>query len=87
MCVVRTVQIPLHADLPAALRESTPYEGGFYFGIGGLSRLSTPQGNFGLQIAKVFRSCGIDSDVHHVSHASENLFPAGPSPRRAACHV
>lgn len=68
------VQIPLHPDLVAALGALTPYEGGFYFWnrrTGG-AKASTPQGNFSVQIAKVFRSCGIDSDVHHVSHMLRN---------------
>jgi site-specific recombinase XerD len=70
------VQVPLHAELEAALNALTPYDDGFYFWNRktDVAKASTPQGNFGVQIAKVFRSCGIESDVHHVSHMLRNTF-------------
>jgi integrase/recombinase XerD len=70
------VQIPLHPDLMAALARLNPYDGGYYFWnrrVDG-AKPATPQGNFGKQIAEIFRGAGIESDAHHVSHMLRNTF-------------
>jgi integrase len=70
------VQIPLHPDLAAALAELKPYDGGYYFWNKRAdgSKPSTPQMNFGVQLAGLFRNAGIKFDQHHISHALRNTF-------------
>jgi integrase len=70
------VQIPLHPDLTAALAKLQPYEGGYYFWNRRTdgAKASTPQSNFGNQLAQLFQNAGIESDAHHVSHMLRNTF-------------
>jgi integrase/recombinase XerD len=70
------VQIPLHPELTAALSKLQPYEGGYYFWNRRTdgAKPSTPQGNFGNQLAEIFQNAGIESDAHHVSHMLRNTF-------------
>jgi site-specific recombinase XerD len=70
------VQIPLHPDLTAALAKLQPYDGGYYFWNKRTdgSKPSTPQSNFGNQLAEVFGSAGVETDAHHVSHMLRNSF-------------
>jgi integrase/recombinase XerD len=70
------VQIPLHPQLADALAKLKPYDGGYFFWNkrtdGG--KPSTPQGNFGRQLAEIFQDAGIASDAHHISHMLRNSF-------------
>jgi len=70
------VQIPLHPELRDALSKLQPYEGGYYFWHRRIdeAKPSTPQGNYGKQIAEIFRDAGIESDAHHVSNMLRNTF-------------
>jgi integrase len=70
------VQIPLHPNLSAALATLRPYQGSYLFWNRRTdgSKASTPQGNYGKQIAEVFQRATIDCDAHHVSHMLRNTF-------------
>jgi integrase/recombinase XerD len=70
------VQIALHPNLATALAELEPYEGGYYFWNRRKdgAKASTPQGNFAVQLAELFRRACIETDVHHVSHMLRNTF-------------
>ena len=70
------VQIPLHPELIDALSKLEPYEGGYFFWNKRTdgAKPSTPQGNFGTQLAEIFQNAGVESDAHHVSHMLRNTF-------------
>jgi integrase/recombinase XerD len=70
------VQIPLHPVLVAILAKLSPYDGGYYFWNRRTdgARPSTPQGNFGRQLAELFKDAGIKTDAHHVAHMLRNTF-------------
>ena len=56
------VQIPLHPELTEALLKLQPYESGYYFWNRRTdgTKISTPQGNFGNQLAEIFQNAGIE---------------------------
>lgn len=70
------VQIPLPEVLMALLNAMQPYSGGYFFWNRRKEEADTRtvHHNFCVAIAKVFRSAGVKTSEHHVSHMLRNSF-------------